>query len=179
MLRDTTRVGEDLILGRQIFSNSDDRYSIPRRGSQKVQNLLNEELTPLLTKPPRLDKKINYCCENFLRLSNCVPNYASSIDQAWANPGKCSKTTYNCGYPQVCKSKILIYANLAILATPVCVIGHQEYVLDPRWLSSLLDKLDVWIPDVCARYVSVWSGLPMWGEWLKRECSSQAVSWND
>ena len=24
--------------------------------------------------------------------------------QAWANPGKCSQTTYNCGYPQVRKS---------------------------------------------------------------------------
>ena len=36
-----------------------------------------------------------------------------------------------------------IHANLAILATPVCVIGHQVYVLDPRWRSSLLDKLDI------------------------------------
>ena len=36
-----------------------------------------------------------------------------------------------------------IHANLAILATPACVIGHQVYVLDPRWLSSLLDKLDI------------------------------------
>ena len=35
----------------QTLSNSDDRYSIPRRDSihhsQKVQNLLNEKLTPL------------------------------------------------------------------------------------------------------------------------------------
>ena len=38
---------------------------------------------------------------------------------------------------------VLIYANLAILATPVCGFGHQVYVLDPRWLSSLLDKLDL------------------------------------
>ena len=38
---------------------------------------------------------------------------------------------------------IQIYANLAILATPGCFIGHQVYVLDPRWLSSLLDKLDI------------------------------------
>ena len=37
----------------------------------------------------------------------------------------------------------VIDANLVILATPVCFIGHQVYVLDPRWLSSLLDKLDI------------------------------------
>ena len=37
-----------------------------------------------------------------------------------------------------------IYANLAILATaPECIIGHQVYVLDLRWLRSLLDKLDI------------------------------------
>ena len=41
------------------------------------------------------------------------------------------------------KMYVLIYANLAILATPVCVIGHLVYVLDPRWLSNLLDKLDI------------------------------------
>ena len=42
----------------QILLNSDDRYSIPRRDtihrSQKVKNLVNEKLTPLRTKPPRL-----------------------------------------------------------------------------------------------------------------------------
>ena len=38
---------------------------------------------------------------------------------------------------------VSIHANLAILATPVCFIGHQVYVLDCRWLSSLLDKLDI------------------------------------
>ena len=30
------------------------------------------------------------------------------------------------------QKKLHMYANLAILATPVCVIGHQVYVLDPR-----------------------------------------------
>ena len=38
---------------------------------------------------------------------------------------------------------VIIYANLAILATPGCFVGHQVYVLDPRWLGSLLDKLDI------------------------------------
>ena len=41
------------------YFRTSDRYSIHRRDlihrSQKVQNLLNEKLTPLQTKPPRLD----------------------------------------------------------------------------------------------------------------------------
>ena len=47
---------------RQILSNSDDQYSISRQDLihqlQKVENLLNEKLTPLRTKPPGLDYKM-------------------------------------------------------------------------------------------------------------------------
>ena len=40
-------------------------------------------------------------------------------------------------------SVVDIHANLAIIATPEWFVGHQVYVLDPRWLSSLIDKLDI------------------------------------
>ena len=39
------------------------------------------------------------------------------------------------------------YVPVILADVPACttfiVIGHQVYVLDPRWLSSLFDKLDI------------------------------------
>ena len=69
---------------RQILLNSDDQYSIPGRDSihrlQKVQNLLNEKLTPLRTKPPGLDLELcllRYNCGLIFQLDLVLPTDGS------------------------------------------------------------------------------------------------------